>query len=261
MLYCLTFTFYAQVNQEKFKKYPFKSAIVEYNISGTYTGTKTLYVDDYGYKEANKEETIMKFMGAIEKAHKAVIMIGSEHIEINYLHKTATKNNNPTHQYYAENVGKNYIEVGEKTLQKMGFTKVGKEMVRGKLCDKWKGSINLWTWKGLTLKTETKLMGVHIVEEAVSVKIDEAVEASVFEIPEDMKIISKPSVFDGLQDFYDENLAGNSELKEILKLSFEEWKKKVKKEDPDIADWTDQELKEEYEFLREIASKLKSKKE
>ncbi len=45
------------------KKLPFKSAIIEYAISGMEEGRETVYIDDYGSKRATYHETVSKMMG------------------------------------------------------------------------------------------------------------------------------------------------------------------------------------------------------
>ena len=49
------------------KKLPFKSAVIEYTITGTQKGTKTIYVKDYGQTVAEYRNISMTVIGMTQK--------------------------------------------------------------------------------------------------------------------------------------------------------------------------------------------------
>lgn len=239
--------------KNSYKKYPFKSAIIEYTISGNSTGTKTTYIADYGYKQAELSETTTSIMGFKTKEKKDVITIGSIVNTIDHQTKSVVKTNNPFAEKYAKNVGEDYIKTGEDVLTALGFQKSGTETILGKKCTIWKGMNTIWAWKGLVLKSETNIMGMKIAETATSIKTDINVPASKFEIPSDYNVQEAPvgalgDVFSELDDAKDEMTSEEKDMmKQVQKMSFEDFKKMMKKEDPEVSD---EEIENAYKMMK-----------
>lgn len=59
-----------KITTVKFKRYGIKSGIVEYESTGSVTGTTILYFDDWGNKEAKFEKTEIKMMAFLLKKIK-----------------------------------------------------------------------------------------------------------------------------------------------------------------------------------------------
>ena len=243
--------------QEKssYKKYPFKSAIIEYVVSGNSTGTKTTYIDDYGYKQAEISETTTKIMGFKTKEKKEVITVGSEIYTVDHETNKVVKTNNPFAEKYAKNVGEDYIKTGEDVLIALGFQKSGTETILGKKCTIWKGMNTIWSWKGLVLKSETNIMGMKIAETATNIKTDIKVPSNKFKTPSDYNIQEAPKgvledVFSELEDGKNELTTEDKEMmREVQNMSFEDFKKMMKKEDPDVSD---EEIKNVYKMMKQF---------
>lgn len=196
---------YAQ--NSKIKRYPFKSGIVEYKHSGKGTGKSTLYFDDYGLKEARYEEVITKVFGFQQKTSKVTIINGDAQYEYDLKTRKGTKMGSPL--IMATKEEKDYDEWDEFSvdlMKSMGFEKTGQEKVQGKTCDVWSGMGKVWTWKGLSLKTEVNLMGQFLIE-ATSVKTNVSVPSSKFEVPDDVELVE---TFEDV----DEETATNSQEEE-----------------------------------------------
>lgn len=245
-------------SQEKssYKKYPFKSAIIEYKVEGNSTGTKTTYIDDYGYKQADISEITTTVMGFKTTEKQDVIIIGSNINTIDHDNKTVTTTNNPYAKKYAENIGEDYIKTGEEVLTAMGFTKSGTETVLGKECTIWKGMNTIWAWKGLVLKSETNMMGIKIVEVATSIKTDVSIPSNKFELPKNYTTQQGPNI-GGMNDLFegfDDNEISDEErqmMQDVKNMSFEDFKKMMKKEDPEV---TDEEIRNVYNMMKKMGN-------
>ena len=76
------------------KRLPFKSATVKYQVAGTMTGGKTLYVKDYGQTTAEYSDLTMKMFGMSQK-HKEVIITTPDWVyTADLTEKTGTKQAN-----------------------------------------------------------------------------------------------------------------------------------------------------------------------
>lgn len=61
-------------------------------------------------------------------------------------------------------------------------------MYDGKLCEVWEGmGTKSLVWNGIAMKTESKMLGIKIIQKAVSVKIDVDIPNNRFDIPSDVK--------------------------------------------------------------------------
>ncbi|MDV7186665.1 hypothetical protein R3X25_05175 [Lutibacter sp. TH_r2] len=240
--------------KSSYKKYPFKSAVIEYTVSGNSTGTKTTYIADYGYKQAELSEITTNIMGMKSTEKKDVITIGSNINTIDHQTKKVITTNNPFAEKYAENVGEDYIKTGEDVLIALGFKKSGTESVLGKECTIWKGMNTIWTWKGLVLKSETNIMGMTVAETATSIKTDINVPSSKFEIPSNYSVQEAPEmeglndVFSEFEDAKDELTSEDKEMiKQVQNMSFEDFEKMMKKEDPEVSD---EEIKTAFRMMQ-----------
>ncbi|MCD6545009.1 MAG: hypothetical protein J7K34_10935 [Flavobacteriaceae bacterium] len=190
---------YAQ-KKSNYKVFPFKSGIIEYQKTGKTKGTTTKYIDEYGYKQADYGESITKIFGHKTEEKEETILIGPTVYTINYKENTVNKGKNPVYETYANSKG-NYDELGKKSMKALGFSDTGEtETILGKKCEIWKGSLGeICIWKGLALKTKTKIFGMKMEEVATKINIDTKVSASKFEIPKGMEI-QEIEIPEGLQE-------------------------------------------------------------
>ena len=179
----------AFAQKSNYKVFPFKSGIIEYQKDGKTKGNSIKYIEDYGYKQADYGESITKIFGMKTEQKEGTILIGPMVYAIDYKNKTIAKGENPVYELYANSKG-NYIELGEQAMENLGFTNTGKTgSVLGRECEIWKGTLGeIWTWKGLALKTTTKILGIKMDETATKITIDTKVPANKFEVPKDMEI-------------------------------------------------------------------------
>ena len=180
----------------KFKRYGIKSGVVEYESTGSVTGSTILYFDDWGYKEAKFEKTEMKMMGISVKENKVTIIDGEWTYNINLDQNTGTKIKTPLIEQIVENSGnEDLTDFGEQLMKNMGGKITGKESVLGKQCDIWEiknlgSKIYVWNW--VPLKSDVNFMGQKITQ--IVSKFDENAE-----IPsEKLKIPSGVTITDGV---------------------------------------------------------------
>lgn len=169
---------------------PFKTVVIEYAYEGTTSGRENLYMDNYGLLQCKMVQTKTKVFG--QTSEEAYIEVSKDF----YIHKwdPKTRLGSKIKNTLAEDLIKdpdfNPEEFGQRTMESLGFEKVGSETIAGKPCEVWKGlggASKIWIWRGLTLKTETKMLGTKTTSTAMVIKVDEGVPAGKFDIPSDVK--------------------------------------------------------------------------
>ena len=170
------------------KLFPFKSAVIEYQYTGNTTGSETFYVDDYGMKQCRVKNLSTKTFGMKTKESKIEIF---KNFDI-YTWDTGAKEGSVMRNIIAESIMKDKSLTDEQVTDgvtgSLGLKKTGKETVDGRLCNVWEGmNIKIWEWKGASLKSHSKIMGMTMDILAVSIKIDQGVPAGIFDIPSDIK--------------------------------------------------------------------------
>ncbi len=193
-------------NGDGYKRYEIKSGIVETETTGTMnSGTETIYFDDYGRREAKYTKTTVSVPGVNIKqtSNQLTIMDGDWMYSIDLDKKTGYKMKPEMLEDMAKNQGtKDLGKVGKEMLEQMGGKKVGEEKVLGKNADVWEMSnmgTKIWVWKGITLKTETNMMGMKINQTATKLEINVSVPDEKFEVPEDVSI-SEENPMDKLKE-------------------------------------------------------------
>ena len=173
------------VFSQKIKRYQSKSGKIEYKWEGKIKGTTILYWDDYGDKETRKESTAMKILGMTTKSEKTSVTKSEWLYEWEKGKKTGTKVENPYLKYLKENPNISYEELGRRTIEDLGYEKVGTETVFGKKCEVWAGIGKVWIWNSIALKSEIN-MGFRAVQTVTSIDLNAKVPANVFDIPADV---------------------------------------------------------------------------
>lgn len=173
-------------SQGQFKKYPVKSGIVEYKWEGSTSGTETLYFDDYGYKEAKYNKTSTSMMGMTIESNTLEIFDGSTVYSVNLDENTASKTNMAELEELGDNA--DYEDYSSLTIESLGYVMKGQETICGKTCDVYEGMGKIWMWKGLVLKSSTKVLGIEATITATSIKTDVSIPSSKFELPEGVEL-------------------------------------------------------------------------
>ena len=285
------FGFSISAQNGNYKVFPFKSGIVKYTLDGNSKGTHTKYFDDYGYKQADYNETETTVFGFTNKEKSGTILIGPKVYAINYKTETVSVGVNPAYESYANSNGANYDKLGRDAMASLGFSNTNKtEQIAGKKCEIWKGSLGIiWVWKGLALKSETTVLGISIIETAVSVKVNISIPESRFEIPEGIEVkdipentntsqsvmgssnISNQQMSPEEKQMMEDAMSGDMEgmmntassnmsqeekdqILKMAKMSYPEFNKIIKQEEPNI---TEEEIKQAYQMMKQMAKYIK----
>jgi hypothetical protein len=169
-----------------------ESGIVEYEISGSQYGNKTLYFKDWGRKQAELSVSTIK-VGKYSK-HTNLLRLKNgnwQHI-INLESKTGTKRENPILEKLREFKDQiSYGEFGEQLALIDGGIETGSDLIKGKKCRvfefKSKNS-KLWLWNWLILKSETLSGKVKINVQATSIQENVSIADSIFIPPLDVLV-------------------------------------------------------------------------
>ncbi len=181
-------------------KLPFKSATIDYKVSGSMKGEKTVYVKDYGRTIAEYSETSMTVMGMTQKLKEVNITTPDWVYTIDQVEGTGTKQVNPN-KYFIEEYNKlskskkkkvaaNSEKMGLSTVEGMsGDFKKNAETILGYKCDRISVmGVESYTISGtgLALKTEGNTMGVKMDEVATKISKGNP-PSSKFELPKNIK--------------------------------------------------------------------------
>jgi hypothetical protein len=170
------------------KRYGIKSGVIEYTLSGSQEGTKTLYFDNWGMRQAEHTISILSVGGFTKNVNLLNIIDGEFQYIINVDVNSGTKKRNPILKEIEElKFEKSYGEFGEQILLKTGAVKIGVDKFLNKDCDIYEvknSGTKLWIWKWLALKSETIMGGVKINLTATKINENISVPLDKFAIPE-----------------------------------------------------------------------------
>lgn len=174
------------------KRYGIKSAIIEYVITGSQSGTKTLYFEDWGMKQAEYTNSVIQIAGFSKNINLLNIIKDDSNYIIDMDRKTGTKTKNPIKKLIAELQNqKSFGEFGEQALLKSGAMKIGQEKFLDKECDIYEiknTGTRMWIWKWIPLKTITKVGGVEINSFAKNIEVNVSIPSEKFDIPDNISI-------------------------------------------------------------------------
>ena len=242
----LIFAFQVQAQQSG-KKYAVKSGKIEYKLTGNTTGTKTVYFDDYGdkYYEQLKSVSITKIFGVTDRTeiNKIAIINKSHFWTVNKIDGNNMEGELP---YYtsSKSVFENMTEAEQKKfaddlLKSFGGKREGIEKILGYTCEKIgvMGSL-LWIYKGITLKSETEVMGIVANETATSFEKNISIPASKFNAPSGVKFINmqqqQQAMFGDMNmDSYEEDDDYDEEDIVPVKYAFSDFKSVINNFNPD----------------------------
>lgn len=163
ILFFLLVISYADADSDKSatRRYPkSKSGIIKYNIFGTIAGTKVVYYEDWGRREAIYTKTTMDLRGVTVDRNTLTLLEDNgqwiNNIDLNA--RTGLRMKNPQ---YKEYVGKSRVELENtkrKSLKDAGARRAEIERVVGKPCIVWAEQYTgneIYTWNGIILKKVT----------------------------------------------------------------------------------------------------------
>ncbi|MBK6964821.1 MAG: hypothetical protein IPH20_13005 [Bacteroidales bacterium] len=188
----------ALFGQQQGKYFFTKSGHIEYTLGGNWTGTKSIWFDDYGMlmrtlTESTSTVTVAGFTSTTAEK-KLEIRKGKDIWVIDLLTNTGSKSDIGLQTGMGRNMtqGKSDEELHQmerKIITDMGATITGYETFLGKKClmFTW-GTTKFSQYKGIPLKSEVTQTGVlSLLETAVSFEENISVPASKFEIPDNIE--------------------------------------------------------------------------
>lgn len=174
------------------KRYAIKSGIIEYKLSGSQTGTKILYFDNWGLKQAEYTKSEISVAGFSKKTNLLNLIDGDYSYTIDLDKNTGTKIKNPIlKELQVLEDQQSFSEFGEQLLLKSGAVKTGEEKFLSRDCDVYEikaAGTKLWVWNWITLKSESKLGGVTINSTATSLTENSQIPTDKFSLPENVVI-------------------------------------------------------------------------
>ena len=187
------------------RQLPFESATVDYTVSGTMKGDKTIYVKDFGRTTAEYSSTTMKMMGMTHNQEEVIITTPDWVYSADLTEGTGTKQINPQkcmiEEYNRLSAGdrekavKNAEAMGVGIVDGMGGTMEEKATtILGYSCDRVSMmGTTAYTISGsaLPLKVEGEVMGMKISQVATDLKTGDA-PASKFELPRSIRFENDP---------------------------------------------------------------------
>ena len=170
------------------KRFGIKSGVIEYIITGSQEGTKTLYFDSWGMRQAEYTRSVLSVGGFTKSLNLVNIIDGEFQYMINIDQNSGTKTRNPILKSIEQlKDQKGFNEFGEQMLLSLGANKIGSESFLGKDCDVYEmksTGTKIWVWEWLTLKSETKSGGININLTATRINEGGSVSPEKFRIPE-----------------------------------------------------------------------------
>ena len=175
------------------KIYGIKSGIIEYEITGSQTGTKKLYFDNWGRKQAEFTNSTIKVGKYTKHSNLLKITKGDWQYIINLEKNTGLKRENPVIEKIIELKNQtNYGEFGEQLLLISGGFESGRDIVADKKCKVYefkKQNTKSWIWNWLMLKSETKRGNIDITVVAKNIEENVFIADTVFSPPKNILII------------------------------------------------------------------------
>jgi len=247
LFFLLSFLLVFQLNaQQSAKRYAIESGKIEYKLTGNTTGTRIVYFSDYGNKhyEHEKSETVTKIFGITDRTEtdKITIISGDHFWTIDNLEKKNYEGEMPYSNLSKEMMGNmteaEQKEMADDILKSFGGQRLGTEKVLGYTCEKLSvmGSF-IWLYNGISLKSETNVMGITANEEAIVFEENIAIPSSRYSPPSGVNFTNveqqQNSMYQGMDmDTYEED---DSDDYQTIPVSypFEDFKKEMNSFNPE----------------------------
>ncbi len=177
--------------QKQTTRFTIKSGYVKYEVTGKTTGTVEFWWDDYGAKsrEITQTNTVTKIFGMKQETKVHTLIVNNK--DVSYVVDYIEGENRKTNSGYTEGqqMSEGMTEQEQQQLQddilaSLGGQKIGTRMFMNKKCDLYSVlGTQMWIYKGLTLKSESNILGVVVNKTAIEFKPNTKVSASKFEKP------------------------------------------------------------------------------
>jgi len=241
-------------NTDKPKRYQIKSGKIVYLVNSQEgKGTTTVKFDNYGMRESKHK--ILKKNGKTKK-DELVIIDGENSYIINLLTNNGTTRNLGGAMKMMQMGGKDMSATGKKMLQTMGGKQVGTQNFLGKNCEKWElntmGKTTILIWKGITLKSETSVMGMKNSEIATSISTGLTFSKSDFQPPSGVHIENPQGM--GMGQGMELSPKDKTMMNKMSNMSFADFKKMMKKDNPNLSE---DEIRQSYNLMKQMGKFLK----
>jgi len=255
-------------SQNQLKRYNVKSGIIQYKITMngkvmgstiTGSGTESLYFKNWGSLELVEEQseqiTKVKFFGKEKtettSTHTIVKLDNGESYHANFETKQIFLRRDMAMDLNKEFAKGDVNKTGMEMLESIGGEKIGNENFLGFDCEVWdiNGAKQLM-YKGAVLRLEMKTLGITTIKEATSAKFDVTVADSNFKLP-DFPIQKEEGFMDN-EEYQEDREDMDAKMKDLSKLSFEDWKKMATKNDPEMREMSDEELRQTYDMIQKM---------
>lgn len=193
----------ASPRAEDTPRYPFRSAVITYRISGSIQeGTQVLTIDDHGRRTRTDRTTTLSLMGRKQKESIVEIDDGESLYRIDLLKKTGVKTPSPSRiagemvRSMSPSQKRAFEEIGKELAKGHAASgelkRSGKGKVLGRECDVYEAmGMKTWLWNNLSLRKESPSLG-NMVQEAVEIRVDEPVPPGRFKPPPGITITESP---------------------------------------------------------------------
>ena len=224
------------------KRYPFKKAIITYNLTGDYQGTKTVYIDNYGEQEASywagKYEKRQAGPNEIIDFKFHDIFTNKLKYQINDQSYSALVSANPNILFYPKTT--DLQKVRDSILKGESYINVNQtELINGIQCSKFKITINFiikvdnYLWindKNIVYKADywflpqLQAYGSHCIVSLKSIDYDAEIPDGIFSDFPKHYLYQFVKTTNTVGEYLDDELINDDERKSIeeklLKMSF-----------------------------------------
>jgi len=266
-------------DQQRLKRYQVESGIIKYDtkISGnvmgstiTGSGSEVKYFKNWGAIELNEQKST---------TNTHVVVMGKEINETTSDHQMSKLDNGTSYivdfknkkiseqkDMAMEMIKKLHPksdagEVGKAMFEGMGGKKLGEESFLGYNCEVWDlMGIKQWIYRGVTLKSEGKMMGITTITTASKVSFDVTIPDSKLKLPNYPIMKTENFLDNGDIDFDMGDMEElDSDMEKVSKLSFEEWKKLAlsDKDDEEMQNMSEKELRQTYDMIQKMVKMRK----
>ncbi len=248
------------------KRYNVKSGMVTYKITSngkvmgstiTGSGSEKLYFKNWGATELKEENstktTKMIFFGKekikTDKTHTINKLDNGKSYSVDFKNASIYLRRDPMMELM-KNTNTDAGNAGKEMLKSVGGKKIGEENFLGYPCEIWDAmGSKQWIYKGVTLKIVSKVMGITTVKEATNARFNVDVSDKYFQLPDFPIVKEEGYLSDGAYQKNQDEMKNN--INHLKKMSFEDFKKTAK-QDPEMKNMTDEELKQQYKLMKQM---------
>ena len=174
---------------KKMQRFGIKRGVVKYEITGNTNGARSVWWDDYGRKmrEEISTVTVTKILGVKSETttHTVTVTVEDRFWTADLNKMTGIKGSlygTELDESIDEMTEKEQEALGQAVLDSLGGEIEGQESVMGYTCDVVRAlGSRVWVHKGISLKTESNIMGIKYFEKAVRFVPGDDVQDSFFQ--------------------------------------------------------------------------------